>query len=76
MTKKISEKSAKALRTTADEDVSDDTDERNTSKEKKPSSKSIKIDSEIYERYFANTDKKEISSIVEQALEMYFISFD
>ena len=44
-------------------------------KEKKPSGKSVKLDSDIYEKYFSNTDKKQISSIVEQALDMYFNQF-
>ena len=72
---KISEKAAKALRAAAEQGCSSeefsDMVTGNT-KKKKPSSKSVKLDSEVFERFFADTDKKDIGSIIEQALEMYF----
>lgn len=72
MSKKISEKTAKQLRTAADEDGVSDQISSILKKEKKQSSKSVKIDNDIYERYFSDTDKKDVSSIIEQALAMYF----
>ena len=39
---------------------------------KESPSKSVKVSSEIYDRYFSDTDKKEISDIIEKALTMYF----
>ena len=35
-------------------------------------SKSVKVSSAVYDRYFSDTDKKEISAIIEKALTMYF----
>ena len=35
-------------------------------------SKSVKVSSEIYTRYFSDTDKKEIRAVIEKALTMYF----
>ena len=73
---KISEKKAKEIRTAAEqgccssEDFSDILTGNN--EKKKPSSKSVKLDSDVFERFFADTDKKDIGSIIEQALEMYF----
>lgn len=75
MIKRISEKTAKQLRAAADQD---DVSGQMASilsgeeKEKKPSGKSVKIDGEVFDRYFTNIDKKQISSIVESALRMYF----
>ena len=78
MSRKISEKTAKQLRNVSG--VQDYVDYmvsilNGEQKEKKPSGKSVKLDSDIYEKYFSNTDKKQISSIVEQALDMYFNQF-
>ena len=75
MSRKISEKTAKQLRNV--DGVQDYADYmvsilNGEQKDKKPSSKSVKLDSEVFERFFADTDKKDISSIIEQALEMYF----
>lgn len=78
MSRKISEKTAKSLRAAADETdskpitsiLSGDTETKKTS-----TTKSVKLDGEVYERYFSGIDKKEIGSIVEQALEMYFRQF-
>lgn len=75
MSRKISEKTAKQLRNAAG--VQDYADYmvsilNGEQKEKKPSSKSVKLDSDVFERFFADTDKKDIGSIIEQALEMYF----
>lgn len=78
MSRKISEKTAKSLRAAADETdnkpitsiLSGDTKTKKTS-----TAKSIKLDGEVYERYFSGIDKKEIGNIVEQALEMYFRQF-
>lgn len=75
MARKISEKTAKQLRAASDQDdVSGQMASilNGEEKEKKPSGKSIKIDGEVFERYFTNIDKKQISSIVESALRMYF----
>ncbi len=75
MSRKISEKTAKQLRTAADQNkVSDHMSSilSGEQQEKKPSGKSIKIDGEVFERYLTNIDKKQISSIVESALRMYF----
>lgn len=75
MSRKISEKIARQLRAAADQD---DVSGQMASilsgeeKEKKPSGKSVKIDGEVFDRYFTNIDKKQISSIVESALRMYF----
>ena len=79
MSRKISEKTAKQLRASADNDGVSDTMSSILSgdkKEKTPSSKSVKIDGEVYEQYFANIDKKQIASIVENALRMYFNNID
>ena len=78
MSRKISEKTAKSLRAAADETdskpitsiLSGDTETKKTS-----TTKSVKLDGEVYERYFSGIDKKEIGNIVEQALEMYFRQF-
>lgn len=75
MSRKISEKTANQLRTAADGDgLSQQMNSiiSGEEKEKKPSSKSVKIDREIFDEYFTNIDKKEVSSIVESALRMYF----
>ncbi len=79
MSKKISEKTAKELRSTSEKsDAPVVTNNKMNSilsgeeKEKKPSGKSVKIDGEVFDRYFTNIDKKQISSIVESALRMYF----
>lgn len=73
---KISEKTAKALRAAAEQGFCSPEKMRDIimgkTEKKKPSNKSVKIDSEVYERYFADTDKKDICSIIEQALDMYF----
>lgn len=79
MSRKISEKTAKQLRASADNDGVSDTMSSILSgdeKENKPSGKSVKIDGEIYERYLSNIDKKQIASIVENALRMYFNNID
>ena len=39
---------------------------------KESPSKSVKVSSAVYDRYFSDTDKKEISAIIEKALTMYF----
>lgn len=39
---------------------------------KESTSKSVKVGNDIYNRYFSDVDKNEISSIIEKALEMYF----
>ena len=74
MSKKISEKAAKEMKAAADEgntskinDLLSDDD-----KEKKPSVKSIKISKDIYDRYFSNVEKDQITSIAEKALQLYF----
>lgn len=79
MSKKISEKTAKALRSASEKDNASVVKTNEMSgiligdeKEKKPSGKSVKLDGDVYEKYFSNIDKKQISSIVEQALAMYF----
>lgn len=75
MSRKISEKTAKQIRAAAHRDgVSEQMNSimNGEENEKKPSGKSVKIDSEIFDRYFTNMDKQQISSIVESALEMYF----
>lgn len=75
MARKISEKTAKQFRAASDQDdVSGQMASilNGEEKEKKPSGKSIKIDGEVFERYLTNIDKKQISSIVESALRMYF----
>ena len=67
MSRKISEKTAKQLRASADNDGVSDTMSSILSgdeKENKPSGKSVKI------------DKKQIASIVENALRMYFNNID
>ena len=79
MSRKISEKTAKQLRASADNDGVSDTMSSILSgdeKENKPSGKSVKLDGEIYERYLSNIDKKQIASIVENALRMYFNNID
>lgn len=75
MSRKISEKTAKQLRAAADQgDVSDQMLSvlNGEEKKKKPSGKSVKIDGEVFDRYFTNIDKKQIGAIVEAALRMYF----
>ena len=74
MSKKISEKAAKEMKAAADEgntskinDLLSDDD-----KEKKPSGKSIKISKDIYDRYFSNVEKDQITCIAEKALQLYF----
>lgn len=42
------------------------------SKEKKPSSKAIKIGLKVFEKYFTKESSEEISGIVEKALEQYY----
>lgn len=69
---KISESKAKALRALPNKSVQAMTNVLSGNKEKKSSGKSVKLSSELFERYFGGVDKKEISSIVEQALKMYF----
>ncbi len=76
MSKKISEKTAKSLRAASDESGTAVNSILSENKEKKPSGKSVKLDSNVYERYFSGTDKKQISSIIEQALDMYFNQSD
>lgn len=79
MSRKISEKTAKELRSTSEKaDAPVVINNKMNSilngeeKEKKPTGKSVKIDGEVFNRYFTNIDKKQISSIVESALRMYF----
>ena len=69
MLKKISEKTAKTLRYATDEKdiLSIFSDEKNSAK-----TKNVKIDSEVYDKYFSGMKKKDISSVVEKALAIYF----
>ncbi len=71
MIKKISEKLAKEIRKTAN-DENKSFNDLLSEKEKETSTKSVKINSNIFEKYLTNVDKKQISSIIENALEMYF----
>ena len=75
MIKKISEKLAKEIRKTTNDENKSFNDLLNdllSEKEKETSTKSVKINSNIFEKYLTNVDKKQISSIIENALEMYF----
>lgn len=74
MIAKISEAKAKSLRNAQNEGSSTQQIAQIlcNEKEKKLTGKSVKLNSDVYEKYFSDIDKKEISSIVEQALEMYF----
>ena len=65
--KKISEKTAKELRKQSPEKTV-----KEILSNKKSATKSIKINSEVYDRYFGGMDSKEITAVVEQALKMYF----
>ena len=64
--KKISEKTAKELRKQSPEKTV-----KEILSNKKSATKSIKINSEVYDRYFGGMDSKEITAVVEQALKMY-----
>ena len=65
--KKISEKTARELRKESPEKPV-----KEILSNKKSDTKSIKIDTEVYERYFGEMNSKEIALVVEQALKMYF----
>ena len=65
--KKISEKTARELRKESPEKPV-----KEILSNKKSDTKSIKIDAEVYERYFSGMNSKEIELVVEQALKMYF----
>lgn len=69
MSRKISEKMARKLRNAADKN----TVVRILSGEEKTSdTKAVRINSEVYDRYFRGMNTKEIATVVEQALESYF----
>ena len=66
---KITETKAKALRNYRERGKT--LNEVLIDKKESPS-KSVKVSSEIYDRYFSDTDKKEIRAVIEKALTMYF----
>ena len=75
MLKKISEKTARELREYAGSSDTGFIDEilSGSSKTKKTSQKKvIKLDEEVYEKYFSGMSEKQVSEIIEKALEIFF----
>ena len=75
MLKKISEKTARELREYAGSSDTEFIDEilSGSSKTKKTSQKKvIKLDEEVYEKYFSGMSEKQVSEIIEKALEIFF----
>lgn len=75
---KISEAQAKQLRQQLEGSEANQKEAREIiiqilkGKEKKSIGKSVKINSSIFEEYFSNKSKEEISEIIEKALRLYF----
>lgn len=75
MLKKISEKTARELREYAGSSDTGFIDEilSGSFKTKKTSQKkAIKLDEEVYEKYFSGMSEKQVSEIIEKALEIFF----
>jgi len=69
MSQKISEKTARELRNAADKNA---LVQILSGREKTSDTKAVRINAEVYDKYFGGMNTKQISYVIEQALESYF----